>query len=81
MTTYSGDIAVDTPWKGEMFRGQPVFTVSNTSFFHNLKNNRYRSFSQHPDIKDHIAKTKCRNFWVKNKSSGELYNSQAKIKF
>ena len=75
MTTMAADIDV-TPWKGEMFRKQPVFSVSNTSFFHNLKNDRYRRFSQHPDIKNHIAATKSRSFWIKNKSSGEMYHSQ-----
>jgi len=81
MTTYSGDVD-HTPWKGEMFRKQPVFTVSNTAFFHNLKNDRYRRFSQHPDVKNYIEKTKSRNFWIKNKSSGEMYHSnQTRNKF
>lgn len=75
MTTYSGDIDT-TPYKGQMFKGHPVFTVSNTVFFQNLRKDRYRRFSQHPDVKNHIEKTKSRDFWVKNSSSGEMYHSR-----
>ena len=56
-----------------MFKGCPVFDVEPSDFYRNFHRQRYRRFeNRYPEIKDHIQKYD-RNYWVRNKKTGEMY--------